>query len=237
MAAQLEDVPGVDSADAAAGLEGKRGRRLSAERAAGQEIPLGPAPVAGDGAEAGIAGHQRGMGEVVRIRVGDLGIRAQRHGGIADRDSLRQLHQALPAAVEAHQQLSGAKAGGAGDAAAPGPGGPRATRVASMDVAISVRIGRGSFPLWESRRRTAIELTLALSESSPWAGPRRPRPPPVPDTGRIASLSADIDQPMMRHALPPRRAGRRPRRRPDRRRGRALRRGAGRRRERARASR
>src|SRR6266545_838258 len=59
-----------------------------------------------------------------------------------------------------------------------------------------------SCPLWiECRPRPAIELTLASRESSPAPTLAGPEPPPVPDTGPIASLPGDTDEQMMRRAL------------------------------------
>jgi hypothetical protein len=70
--ALLQDRPGIDGVQSAAGLEGQRGGRLAAERAAGQEVPLGPLPAAGGTGEPRVVRNAGGVSHVVGQRVLDV---------------------------------------------------------------------------------------------------------------------------------------------------------------------
>ena len=117
---------------------------LAAERAAGQEVPLGALPAARDAGWPGSLGIAGGVGDVVRHRVGDRRVGVERLLGGGDVDALRQLEHLLAAAVEADQQLARDVGGvarrvGSGAAAA----GTAAAARTSVVMAISFRMVPG----------------------------------------------------------------------------------------------
>ena len=117
-AALLEDVPGPRGVEPAALLELERGGGLAAERPAGQEVPLGPLPAAGDAGGARVVRDGRGVGDVVRHRVGHrrVGVEGPLGGGHVHAPG--QLQRGARASVEAHEQLARDVAGCRGASAA-----------------------------------------------------------------------------------------------------------------------
>ena len=108
--------PGGDDVDPAPGLVGDAAPAAGAEAAAGQEVPLPPHPAARAGPHrerAGVVREHGGRGDVVRHRVADRGVAAQRRGRLAHPDARRQLERAArPLPLEPDDHLARGEVGG-----------------------------------------------------------------------------------------------------------------------------